>query len=83
MSRINYDLTKIKGVVFDVDGVLSPSTVPMSAEGVPMRMANLKDGYAMQLAVKSGLSYHIRSRCPVDTRPFRCNRTHRHISRSF
>ena len=22
MSRINYDLTKIKGVVFDVDGVL-------------------------------------------------------------
>ncbi len=53
MSRINYDLTKIKGVVFDVDGVLSPSTVPMSAEGVPMRMANLKDGYAMQLAVKS------------------------------
>ncbi|MCM1067290.1 MAG: HAD hydrolase family protein [Muribaculaceae bacterium] len=55
MSRINFDLSKIKAVAFDVDGVLSPTTVPMSAEGVPMRMANLKDGYAMQLAVKSGL----------------------------
>ena len=65
MSRINYDLTKIKGVVFDVDGVLSPSTVPMSAEGVPMRMANLKDGYAMQLAVKSGLRMAIISGADV------------------
>ena len=55
MSRINYDLRKIKAIAFDVDGVLSPSTVPMSADGIPMRMANLKDGYAMQLAVKSGL----------------------------
>lgn len=65
MSRINYDLSKIKGVVFDVDGVLSPSTVPMSAEGVPMRMANLKDGYAMQLAVKSGLKLAIISGADV------------------
>lgn len=24
MSGINYDLTKIKGLVFDIDGVLSP-----------------------------------------------------------
>lgn len=55
MSRIDYDLTRIRAIVFDVDGVLSPSTVPMSADGVPMRMANLKDGYAMQLAVKAGL----------------------------
>lgn len=59
MSRIDYDLSKIKAVVFDVDGVLSPSTIPMSPEGVPMRMANLKDGYAMQLAVKSGIKLAI------------------------
>ena len=65
MSRINYDLSKIKAVVFDVDGVLSPSTVPMSAEGVPMRMANLKDGYAMQLAVKAGLHLAIISGADV------------------
>lgn len=54
MSKINYDLTKIKGIVFDVDGVLSPSTIPLGADGVPTRMVNIKDGYALQLAVKHG-----------------------------
>ena len=54
MSGINYDLTKIKGFVFDVDGVLSPSVIPMSEKGDPMRMTNIKDGYALQLAAKSG-----------------------------
>ncbi|MCD8393230.1 MAG: HAD hydrolase-like protein [Bacteroidales bacterium] len=54
MSRIDYDLTKIRGIVFDVDGVLSPSTIPMNDDGVPQRMANIKDGYALQLAVKQG-----------------------------
>ena len=52
---INYDLTKIRALVFDVDGVLSAETVPMSAEGEPMRTVNIKDGYALQLAVKCGL----------------------------
>lgn len=52
MSGINYDLVKIKGFVFDVDGVLSPSVIPMSEDGEPMRMANIKDGYALQLAAK-------------------------------
>lgn len=54
MSKIDYDLTKIKAFVFDVDGVLSPSTVPMGADGMPVRMVNIKDGYALQLAVKHG-----------------------------
>ncbi len=55
MSAIDYDLRRIRGVVFDVDGVLSPSIVTMSADGEPMRMVNIKDGYALQLAVKRGL----------------------------
>lgn len=59
MSRIDYDLTRIKAVAFDVDGVLSPSTIPMGPDGIPMRMANIKDGYAMQLAVKCGLKMAI------------------------
>ncbi len=59
MSRIDYDLTAIQGVVFDVDGVLSPSTIPMDNDGVPQRMVNIKDGYAMQLAVKVGLKIAI------------------------
>ena len=52
---INYDLSKITTIIFDVDGVLSTSTIPMSAEGNPMRSVNIKDGYAIQLAVKQGL----------------------------
>lgn len=54
MSAINYDLTKIKAFAFDVDGVLSPSTIPVGPDGLPMRMVNIKDGYALQLAVKLG-----------------------------
>lgn len=52
---INYDLSKIKAVFFDIDGVLSCETVTMSAEGEPLRTVNIKDGYAIQLAVKCGL----------------------------
>jgi len=54
MSGINYDLKKIRAFAFDVDGVLSPSVIPMSEEGEPLRMANIKDGYALQLAAKLG-----------------------------
>lgn len=55
MSGILYDLSKIRGIAFDIDGVLSPSTIPMNDNGDPMRMVNIKDGYALQLAVKRGL----------------------------
>lgn len=54
MSKINYNLTEIRGIAFDVDGVLSPSTIPMGADGMPRRMVNIKDGYALQLAIKHG-----------------------------
>lgn len=54
MSSINYDLSKIKAFVFDVDGVLSPSTIPLGENGMPRRMVNIKDGYALQLAIKKG-----------------------------
>lgn len=51
---INYDLKKIKALVFDVDGVLSRETIPVAMSGEPMRTVNIKDGYALQLAVKCG-----------------------------
>lgn len=54
MSSINYDLTKIKAFLFDVDGVLSSTVVPLAESGDPLRTVNVKDGYAMQLAVKKG-----------------------------
>lgn len=51
------DLKKVKALAFDVDGVLSSDCVPLHVSGEPMRMVNIKDGYAMQLAVKKG--YHL------------------------
>lgn len=54
MSRTNYNLLQIQAFVFDVDGVLSPSTVPVYMNGEPCRMMNVKDGYALQLAIKLG-----------------------------
>lgn len=52
---INYDLSKIKAIVFDIDGVLSAETITLSDEGEPLRTVNIKDGYAIQLAIKLGL----------------------------
>ena len=53
---IDYDLKKIRAVIFDVDGVLSCDTVTVSPTGEPLRTANLKDGYAIQYACKIGLN---------------------------
>lgn len=58
---MDYDLTKIKAIIFDVDGVLSANTIPMDDEGMPLRTLNIKDGYAIQLAAKMGL------RCAIMT----------------
>ena len=69
MSKIDYDLTNIKGIAFDVDGVLSPSIIPVDDDGNPRRMANIKDGYAMVQAIRSGLKLAIIS--GADTAPVR------------
>ena len=52
---INYDLKEIKAIIFDIDGVLSSETITLSSEGEPLRTVNIKDGYAIQLAMKLGL----------------------------
>ena len=52
---IDYDLTQIRALLFDVDGVLSAETVPQDAEGEPLRTVNIKDGYALRLACMQGL----------------------------
>ena len=52
-------LPHVKAFAFDIDGVLSKQTQPMSAEGVPMRTANIKDGYVLQLAIKLGFKIAI------------------------
>ena len=54
MSRTDFDLTKIKAFAFDVDGVLSSDSIPLHPSGEPMRVINIKDGYALQLAAQLG-----------------------------
>lgn len=45
---------KVTTLVFDVDGVLTDGTLLILPGGVMARKMNIKDGYALQLAVKRG-----------------------------
>jgi 3-deoxy-D-manno-octulosonate 8-phosphate phosphatase (KDO 8-P phosphatase) len=48
---------KIKAFVFDVDGVLTDGNLLVMSGGLMARRMNIKDGYALQLAVKR--DYHV------------------------
>jgi 3-deoxy-D-manno-octulosonate 8-phosphate phosphatase (KDO 8-P phosphatase) len=63
---INYDLSKIRAIIFDLDGVLSASTISLGVDGSPLRTVNIKDGYAIQLAMKMGLRIAILSGCKIE-----------------
>ena len=63
---INYDLQKIRAIVFDLDGVLSGSTIALDLDGTPLRTVNIKDGYAIQLAMKMDLRIAIISGCKIE-----------------
>ena len=45
---------KIKAFVLDVDGVLTDSSILVLDDGQQTRRMNIKDGYALQLAIKKG-----------------------------
>ena len=47
-------LKEITTFIFDVDGVLTDGSVQVTDNGQSLRTFNIKDGYAMQLAVKKG-----------------------------
>jgi 3-deoxy-D-manno-octulosonate 8-phosphate phosphatase (KDO 8-P phosphatase) len=47
-------LKSIKTFVFDMDGVLTDGTVLIDDNGNWLRKMNIKDGYALQLAIRSG-----------------------------
>ena len=57
MANFKEDLVRVKAFIFDIDGVLSLQTISLNSFGVPNRTVNLRDGYALQLAMKKG--YHI------------------------
>ena len=50
-------LRDITTFIFDVDGVLTTGDILASNTGEFLRSFNIKDGYALQLAVKKG--YHV------------------------
>jgi 3-deoxy-D-manno-octulosonate 8-phosphate phosphatase (KDO 8-P phosphatase) len=54
MSNFKEKLSEVKAFVFDIDGVLSLQTINLNSFGAPGRTVNLRDGYALQLAVKKG-----------------------------
>lgn len=54
MTNFKEDLLKVKAFIFDVDGVFSNATVYLHPSGDIMRSTNIKDGFAVQHAVKQG-----------------------------
>jgi 3-deoxy-D-manno-octulosonate 8-phosphate phosphatase (KDO 8-P phosphatase) len=49
-------LKSVKAFIFDVDGVLTDGLVHVTESGEQLRQFNIKDGYALQLAVKRGFT---------------------------
>jgi len=47
-------LTKVTTFIFDYDGVMTDGKLILLHDDKPLRTANVKDGYALQLAVKLG-----------------------------
>lgn len=48
-------LKHIKAILLDVDGVLTNGNLLLTESGEQLRQFNIKDGYALQLAVKRGI----------------------------
>lgn len=47
-------LGTVNTFIFDVDGVLTDGSVTLMPDGEQVRKMNIKDGYALQLAIKQG-----------------------------
>ncbi len=49
----------VRHFIFDIDGVLTDGTLIISADGTLLRSMNIKDGYAIQLAIKNGFTVSV------------------------
>ncbi len=47
---------QINTLVFDVDGVMTDGSLILSSDGEYLRTFNIKDGFALQLAIKKGIN---------------------------
>jgi len=57
MENYRQKLNRITTFIFDFDGVLSDGKIIVLPDGDQLRATNVKDGYAMQYALRKG--YHI------------------------
>lgn len=55
MSTFLTRLETVEAVFLDVDGVLTDGSILVTEEGHQLRKMNIKDGYALQWAVKQGV----------------------------
>jgi 3-deoxy-D-manno-octulosonate 8-phosphate phosphatase (KDO 8-P phosphatase) len=74
MRNFKERLKEIKCFVFDVDGVLTNGALVITSEGEFLRTMNIKDGYALQLAVKKKYKVAVISGGHSDGVPKRMNR---------
>ncbi len=54
MENFKTKLTRINTFIFDIDGVLTNGNITIMPDGEQIRSMNVKDGFALQLAVKRG-----------------------------
>ena len=59
MTFIKEKFQNIKGLLFDVDGVLSCDVSGLDENGDPVRTSNVKDGFAIRYALQNGFQIGI------------------------
>lgn len=59
MSNYKALLRNISTFIFDYDGVMTDGVIVLNNDGEPLRTANVKDGYALQLIRKMGYNIAI------------------------
>jgi 3-deoxy-D-manno-octulosonate 8-phosphate phosphatase (KDO 8-P phosphatase) len=65
------NLHSVNTIFLDYDGVLTEGTIYLTADGEALRTAYVKDGYAMQLAIKKGFRIVVISGGYSDSMKFR------------
>ena len=73
MTNYKEDLSGITTLIFDYDGVMTNGMVIISTTGDHLRAGHVKDGYALQLAVKCGYRIVIISGGFSESMRHRCN----------
>lgn len=74
MAFFKEELVQVKAFIFDVDGVLSQSTLTIGSDGNPLRTSSIKDGYAIVNAIKKGYKIGVITGGNTDEVRLRCKK---------